>query len=85
MREERSTDIRRCKSPIRNWGCAQAGVLRARGGLGKTAVPCPLGVAPEARRHSHIYRVLRGTIARCRNKDLLRQAKLGEGESHVDG
>ena len=29
VREERSTDIRRCKSPIRNWGRAEAGVLRA--------------------------------------------------------
>ena len=32
-------------------------------GLGKAAVPCPLGIAPEARRHSHISRVLRGKIA----------------------
>ena len=30
VREERSTDIRRCKSPIRNWGRAKAGVLSAR-------------------------------------------------------
>ena len=28
VREERSTDIRRCKSPIRNWGRAEVGVLR---------------------------------------------------------
>ena len=30
VRAERSTDIRRCKSPIRNWDRAKAGVLRAR-------------------------------------------------------
>ena len=34
VREERSTDIRRCKSPIRNWGRAEVGVLRGDG-LGK--------------------------------------------------
>ena len=30
VREERSTDIGRCKSPIRNWGRAEAGILHAR-------------------------------------------------------
>ena len=30
VREERSTDIRRCKSPIRNWVRAEAEVLRGR-------------------------------------------------------
>ena len=37
----------------------------------KAAVPCPLGIAPGARRHSQISRViLPGTIVGCRNKDL---------------
>ena len=38
--------------------------------IGEAAVPCPLDVAPEARRHSQNSRVLRRKIAGCGNKGL---------------
>ena len=57
MRAERSTDIRRRESPIRNLGHAEVGVVRAR-------------ERPEALRHSQISRVSRREIATCAKKDL---------------